>query len=122
MMRRALISWNSKRQSSVSRSSCESEYYSLREGRKKEVWLRLLLQELGHISAAPTVILIDNQGTFTLAKDMEFHIVQSKLIRNSTGFKKLLIKVYPCSNFFLPDLCLRIDLQNLFPQSSFSLL
>ena len=56
MMGGAPISWSSKRQASVSQSSCESEYYALSEAGKEGVWLRLLLQELGHISAAPAII------------------------------------------------------------------
>ena len=52
----APIFWSSKRQVSVSQSSYESEYYVLSEAGKEWVWLRLLLQELGYISAAPIVI------------------------------------------------------------------
>ncbi len=37
------------------------------------MWLRLLLQELGHVSAAPTVIWADNQGAISLAESLEFH-------------------------------------------------
>ena len=37
------------------------------------MWLRLLLKELGHISAAPTVIWADNQGAIALAENPEFH-------------------------------------------------
>ena len=73
MMRGAPISWSSKRQASVSQSSCESEYYALSGAGKEGVWLRLLLQELGHISAAPTVIWADNQGAIALAENPEFH-------------------------------------------------
>ncbi len=69
----APIFWSSKRQASVSESSCESEYYALSEAGKEGVWLRLLLQELGYISAAPMVIWADNQGAIALAKNPEFH-------------------------------------------------
>lgn len=73
MMGGAPISWSSKRQASVSQSSCESEYYALSEAGKEGVWLHLLLQELGHISAAPTVIWADNQSAIALAENPEFH-------------------------------------------------
>ena len=43
------------------------------EAGKEGVWLRLLLQELGHVSAAPTVIWADNQGAISLAESLEFH-------------------------------------------------
>lgn len=56
MMRNALIFWSSKYQAFVNQSSCKSEYYALSKAEKERVWLYLLFQELGHISAAPTVI------------------------------------------------------------------
>ena len=56
MLGRAPISWSSKHQALVSQSSYKFEYYVLSEAEKEKVWLRLLLQDLGHISAAPTVI------------------------------------------------------------------
>lgn len=68
MLGQVLISWSSKRQASVSQSICESEYYALNEAGKKRVWLHLLFQELGHISATPTVIWADNQSVITLVK------------------------------------------------------
>ena len=73
MMGGAPISWSNKCQASVSQSSCESEYYALSEAGKEGVWLRLLLQELGHISATPIVIWADNQGAIALAENPEFH-------------------------------------------------
>ncbi len=45
----------------------------LNEAMKEGVWLRSLLQKFGYISAASTVILVDNQGTIVLAKNLEFH-------------------------------------------------
>ena len=37
------------------------------------LWLRLLLQELSHITATPTVIWADNQHAIALAENPEFH-------------------------------------------------
>ena len=73
ILRGAPISWRCKHQASVSQSSCEYEYYALNEAGIEKVWLCLLLQELGYISAAPTVIWADNQGAIALAKNPEFH-------------------------------------------------
>ena len=56
MLREAPISRSNKRQVSVCQSSCESEYYMLGKAGKERVWLRLLLQELGHIAVAPIVL------------------------------------------------------------------
>lgn len=67
------ISWNSKCQAFISQSSCEFKYYALSETEKDGLWLRLLLQELSHITAALTVIWADNQGVIVLAKNTEFY-------------------------------------------------
>ena len=40
------ITWSSKRQKTVSRSSTESEYQSLSDGAQEVVWLKKLLLEL----------------------------------------------------------------------------
>lgn len=61
MLGRAPIAWSSKRQASVSQSSYKFEYYTLSEAKKEKMQLRLLLQELGHIFAAQTVIWANNQ-------------------------------------------------------------
>ena len=73
MIEGALISWSGKRQASVNQSSYQSKYYLWSEAWKKRVWLRLLLQELSYISAAPTVIFANNQSAIALAKNLEFH-------------------------------------------------
>jgi hypothetical protein len=43
-----LISWSSKRQTTVSRPSAETEYHGVTNAVAKSCWLRQLLTELGH--------------------------------------------------------------------------
>ena len=70
------ISWSSKRQSTVSLSTCEAEYIGQTQATKEAVWLRNLLAELTHMNERdiPTTIIYgDNQGAIALAKNPKFH-------------------------------------------------
>lgn len=67
------ISWNSKKQSSTSRSSCESEYRALAKCSCEAVWLRRLLAELRILDDNPTPIYCDNQSSIKLSYNPVFH-------------------------------------------------
>jgi hypothetical protein len=67
------ISWSSKRQSTVSLSTCEAEYIGQTQATREAVWLRRLLEELGQEQLTSTVIYGDNQGAIALAKNPAFH-------------------------------------------------
>jgi hypothetical protein len=55
-----LISWSSKRQNTVSRSSAESEYRTVANGVAKATWLRQLLLELHTPLPRTTLVYCDN--------------------------------------------------------------
>ena len=71
------ISWSSKRQQTVSLSTCQAEYQAQTAGAKEAVWLRSLLHEILQPvdDEAPyaTIIYGDNQGAIALAKDPKYH-------------------------------------------------
>jgi hypothetical protein len=67
------ISWNSKKQSSTSRSSCESEYRALAQCSCEVVWIRRLLDELRILDDKPTNIYCDNQCSIKLSYNLVFH-------------------------------------------------
>jgi len=55
-----LISWSSKRQNTVSRSSAETEYRAVANGVAEATWLRQLLQELHAPLRRATLVYCDN--------------------------------------------------------------
>jgi len=55
-----LISWSSKRQTTVSRSSAEAEYRAVPNGVAEATWLRQLLQELHAPLRRATLVYCDN--------------------------------------------------------------
>lgn len=69
----APVSWSSKRQKTVARSSAEAEYVSLSMAAQEAVWLRCLLSDLGQCVPAPTIIYEDNNGAIELSKNAKNH-------------------------------------------------
>ncbi|KAL0289057.1 UNVERIFIED_CONTAM: Retrovirus-related Pol polyprotein from transposon RE2 [Sesamum radiatum] len=63
----SLISWSSKKEHVVARSSAESEYRSLAHTASELVWLRSLLTELSLFSRQPSTIWCDNVSAASLA-------------------------------------------------------
>ena len=67
------ISWNSKKQNSTSRSSCESEYRALSHCSCEAIWIRRLLEELKILDNKPTPLFCDNQSSIKLSYNPVFH-------------------------------------------------
>ena len=63
-----VISWASRRQTTVSLSSMEAEYCSLTEVCQEIIWLRRLLNDMGESVNEPTVIYEDNQACISFAE------------------------------------------------------
>ncbi|KAJ0533037.1 putative RNA-directed DNA polymerase [Helianthus annuus] len=69
----APISWKTKKQSVVSRSSAEAEYRAMASTVSELIWLRWLLHELGVSQTGPTTLFCDNQATRNIANNPVFH-------------------------------------------------
>jgi len=68
-----LISWKSKKQVTVSLSSAEAEYRSLRRLTTELAWLSRLLSELTLTSITPIPVKCDNLAAIYIAKNPVFH-------------------------------------------------
>jgi hypothetical protein len=69
-----LVIWKSKKQTSVARSSAETEYRAIADATNEIVWLHLLLLELGHKQTnEPTTLYCDNQAVVYIALNHVFH-------------------------------------------------
>lgn len=68
-----VISWNSKKQKTVSCSTTEAEYIAMGEATRESLWLRSQLAERGHPSDGATVIFCDNNGAMALSGNPVHH-------------------------------------------------
>jgi len=68
-----LISWSSRKQATVSRSSTEAEYRSLANTTAELQWLQSLLKELGVFLSSPPTLWCDNLGATYLTANPLFH-------------------------------------------------
>jgi hypothetical protein len=67
------ISWRSKKQRSVAKSTTEAELVALSLAAQECIWLRNLLTDVGFEQAEATVLWEDNQGAIELSKRAKFH-------------------------------------------------
>ena len=132
----SLISWHSKKQHTVSRSSCEAEYRSIAVTTCELQWLTFLLQDLQLPIPGPASIYCDNTSAIHIAHNPSFHermkhieldchLVREKiqqrlihLLPVSTKFQlaDMLTKALPPSSF--QTLHSKLGLLNIFqPQS-----
>ena len=96
------ISWNSKKQRVVSRSSAESEYRAMTQSVCEIIWIHQLLMEAGIETSVPAKLWCDKQVVMNIASnpifhertkhiEIDYHFVREKiqLVFISTGYVKI---------------------------------
>ncbi|XP_071738734.1 uncharacterized mitochondrial protein AtMg00810-like [Rutidosis leptorrhynchoides] len=68
-----LVSWKSKKQNVVSRSSAESEYRAMAQTTCELIWVRNLLGEIGFAQSEPVDLWCDNKAAIHIASNPVFH-------------------------------------------------
>ncbi|KAJ9535088.1 hypothetical protein OSB04_un001836 [Centaurea solstitialis] len=68
-----LVSWRSKKQNVVSRSSVESEYRAMAQTTCELIWLRNLTSEIGFSQTRPMNLWCDNEAAIHIASNPVFH-------------------------------------------------
>ncbi|RVW87679.1 Retrovirus-related Pol polyprotein from transposon RE1 [Vitis vinifera] len=68
-----LVTWRSKKQSIVARSSAEAEYRALAQGICEGIWIKRVLSELGQTSSSLILMMCDNQAAISIAKNPVHH-------------------------------------------------
>lgn len=67
------VSWKSKKQNTVSKSSAEAEYRAIASVAAEVTWVVHLLGEFGVSSLQPMALHCDNQSALHIAKNPVFH-------------------------------------------------
>ncbi|KAL0286146.1 UNVERIFIED_CONTAM: Retrovirus-related Pol polyprotein from transposon RE2 [Sesamum angustifolium] len=68
-----LVTWRSKKQNTVARSSVEAEYRAMAHITSEILWLKNLLKELGFMYDDPVPMHCDNQATIHISNNPIFH-------------------------------------------------
>lgn len=68
-----LISWRSKKQSTVSQSSAEAEYKSMSLALTKLLWISYLLKDLAINIQLPVIMRYDNQAAIQITENPVYH-------------------------------------------------
>ena len=68
-----VISWSSKKQSTVALSTTEAEYISATSTACEAVWIRRILADLRQEQNTPTKLYCDNMSTIAMTKNPVFH-------------------------------------------------
>lgn len=68
-----LLSWSSKKQGVVSRSSAEAEYRSLADASMELIWIKSLLTEIGFFLPQTPVLWCDNKSAAAMASNPVLH-------------------------------------------------
>lgn len=68
-----LISWKSKKQQTISRSSAEAEYHTMATIVCEFTWIRHLLQDLHTPPSKPTLLFCDNKFALHIAANLVFY-------------------------------------------------
>nr|GMD43966.1 putative RNA-directed DNA polymerase [Ipomoea batatas] len=69
----SLVSWRSKKQATVSKSSSEAEYRALATTACELQWITSLLRDMHVNSANPVVVYCDNKSAIAIAENHVFH-------------------------------------------------
>ncbi|KAI3457172.1 hypothetical protein Pfo_013835 [Paulownia fortunei] len=72
-LRSSLVSWKSKKQQTVSRSSAEAEYRCMENTICEILWLLTLLKDLGVNRSGPALFFCDNQAALYIAANPIYH-------------------------------------------------
>lgn len=62
-----LVTWRSKKQTLVARSSAEAEFHSIAHGVCELLWIKMLLAKLGFVVIATMSLYCDNKATISIA-------------------------------------------------------
>jgi transposase InsO family protein len=69
MLNGNLISWQSKKQTTVALSSTEAEYMAICDITKEIMWIKMILEELNFKVITPIIIYVDNQSSIKISEN-----------------------------------------------------
>ncbi|KAL0405896.1 UNVERIFIED_CONTAM: Retrovirus-related Pol polyprotein from transposon RE2 [Sesamum latifolium] len=104
-----LVTWHSKKQTTVARSSAEAEYRAMAYTTSEVLWLKNLLIELGFMYDDPIPMHCDNQTAIHIASNPIFH-ERTKHIEVDCHFVREVIMSWKICTPFTPSSKQRADI------------
>ena len=98
------ISWCSKKQKTVAKSTTEAEYVALSFATQEAIWLRCLLKNIGTKEDGSSTIFEDNNGAIELSRNPKFHDrtkhidVAHHFVREQVNQNNISVKYCPTQN------------------------
>ena len=68
-----MVSWSSKKQKTITDSTCAAEYIAVSEAGKELVWLQALLTKISYKLDGASKLFCDNSAAVLLCVDQAFH-------------------------------------------------
>ncbi|CAL1372394.1 unnamed protein product [Linum trigynum] len=99
-----LVSWSTRKQKAVARSSTECEYRALATLASEAIWLQALLTELGRSPSMAPVLWCDNLGATYLAHNPVFHTrskhleIEFHFVRDRVNKQQLHVRHLPATD------------------------
>ncbi|CAL1355627.1 unnamed protein product [Linum trigynum] len=99
-----LVSWSTRKQNAVARSSTECEYRALATLASEVIWLQALLAELGQSPSTSPVLWCDNLGATYLAHNPVFHTrskhleIEFHFVRDRVNKQQLHVRYLPATD------------------------
>lgn len=97
-----LVSWSAKKQPTVARSSCESEYRALANTAQEMVWLVHLLRELRALPSTCPILFCDNKSALFMSQNPIAH-KRAKHIELDCHFTRELVSSGQLATRFVPS-------------------
>jgi hypothetical protein len=93
-----LVSWNTKKQTTVATSSAEAEVMAAAAVVSEIMWLKMILGELGFMVKTPITVYCDNQSAISITTkdvkhertkhiDIKYHFVHDEIVSNNIEMK-----------------------------------
>ena len=68
-----LVTWRSKKQNVIARSSAEAEFRTIAQGICEVLWIKILLEQLNVIRRLPMNVFCDNKADIAIAHYLVLH-------------------------------------------------
>jgi hypothetical protein len=105
----AAVSWSSKLQTRVARSSTESEYVAAESASREMAFFRYVLEDLGYSVSLPRPLAMDNESAIAASKNPEHQGCVKHIDPIYHGFREC-VQLQEVLPYYVPTLKMAADI------------